>query len=460
MDNTKRTNGVDYLARLERFRHIDEEREELIKDLVTKYQNLEQRFEQKCKDYEDEAQTRGLYQAQANKMNTELIAVQHKMEVNSFIFAIIDGDGAVFREDWITKGEEGGAIAAHQLRTDIKKHVKDIYPDVNVEPWNVCVQVVLNLDGLSRKLSSIGFIKNTNELQAFTRGFSRAQGLFSIIDVGHGKEQADYKVREMLRLMANNLQCKHIIFGPCHDKGYIVELRPYQLEPTVSYRLSLLETTLAPYDFKELLFRRVKFADVFRSEFLPGSPIASSAPLPSTKTPNGSSFASMLRTPTPSPSPLASRPKSLAGTPEKTKTRKYYLVNSVGQRVDEPLPQADEASIQRFNERRSKERPGTGPCNRFHLNGLCDEGECSYFHAPRLGLGEQLIVRIKARGSFCHNKGDCMLADCYWGHQCKYESYGKICQRRDACTFAETHGTDLVPAEKVYEDGSREPLTV
>ena len=47
MDNIKRTNGIDYLARLERFRHIDEEREELIKDLVTKYQNLEQRFEQK-----------------------------------------------------------------------------------------------------------------------------------------------------------------------------------------------------------------------------------------------------------------------------------------------------------------------------------------------------------------------------------------------------------------------------
>ncbi|KAI2628010.1 hypothetical protein GGS26DRAFT_560708 [Hypomontagnella submonticulosa] len=451
MGSTKSPNRIDYLARLERFRSTDQEREDLIHDLLAKYENLEQRFEQKCKDYDDEVQTRGLYQAQANKFNTQLIAVQHKMEANSFVYAIIDGDGAVFREDWITKGEEGGAIAAHQLRTDIKNHLKTVYPDLNVEPWNVCVQVVLNLEGLSRKLYSIGFIKSMNELQAFTRGFSRAHGLFSVIDVGYGKEQADYKVREMLRLMVNNLQCKHIIFGPCHDKGYIVELRPYQLEETVSSRLSLLETTPAPYDFKELVFRRVKFVNVFRSEFLPESPIAVSTPPPSAKTVNGSSFP---LTPS-SPASLAIRPKEGSKTPEPP--RKYYLVNAGNMRVDEPLELFDAESERRVRERIAKE--GRGPCNRFHLNGVCEEPGCTYFHGPRFGQAEQLVLRHKARTGFCNFKGACKVADCYWGHHCKYQAYGKICQRYNSCLFASTHDMDLTPVEKVYDDGSRKPLT-
>ncbi|KAI1378781.1 hypothetical protein F4677DRAFT_411969 [Hypoxylon crocopeplum] len=452
MNNSQFKESASYLARLERFHQLDEERENMIKDLVTKYEDLEQRFEKKCEEYENETQTRSLYQARANESDRKLIDIQHKMEVNSFAFAIVDGDGAVFRDDWIAKGEEGGAMAAHQLRTDIKKHLKSVYPDINVEPWQVIVQVVLNLEGLSRKLYSVDLTKTVNELPAFARGFSRAQGLFSIVDVGKGKEQADFKVREMLRVMISNLQCKHIIFGPCHDKGYIVELRPYQLETSMSTKLTLLETTTAPREFQELTFRRVRFTEVFRSEPLPDGPPTTASVVSPTKPAKYSIVASTWSRAI----PFVGESETSTATEEKTaepSPRQYYLVNSSGERVDEQIPQFDAASETSFRDRCGKET--RGPCNKFHLNGICKEYSCTYFHGKRFSPGEQLVQRTKARGSFCFSGGSCNNFECFWGHHCKY---GQKCKRY-GCIFASTHDMDLKPAEKIYEDGSREIIT-
>lgn len=43
---------------------------------------------------------------------------------------------------------------------------------------------------------------------------------------------------------------------------------------------------------------------------------------------------------------------------------------------------------------------------------------------------------------------------CTFGHHCKY---GDGCYM-DACYFADTHGEDLTPAKKMYEDGTEEWL--
>ncbi|KAI1804740.1 hypothetical protein F4811DRAFT_552610 [Daldinia bambusicola] len=463
MNDDESKHGTSYLARLEQFHQFDKEREDMIKELIAKNEYLEKRLDDKCKEYDNEVQTRTIYQARANDATIKLTDIRHKMDVNSFAIAIIDGDGAVFREDWIRKGEDGGAMAAHQLRDDIKNHLKESYPDVNVETWHIMVQVVLNLEGLSRKLFCVDLAKSMSDLSAFARGFSRAQGLFSFIDVGKGKEQADFKVRETLRLMVHNLQCKHIIFGPCHDKGYIVELRPYQLETSVCNKISLLETTQPPREFSELVFRRVRFNDVFRSELLPEGwlpptpPPSTGKPAPVTPTSaakpiNYTGIASSWATTLPfvnsfKKSPTASV-KSLRASP-----RKFYYVNTSGQRVDGPLPQADPYSEQRYKER-CEEEGNRKPCNRYHLHGICEENSCIYYHGEPLGLGEQLILRIKARGSLCNYKTSCKNVDCYWGHHCKYQKCPWI-----NCAFTSTHGIDTVPAEKVYEDGSRELLS-
>ncbi|KAI2471352.1 hypothetical protein F4781DRAFT_387408 [Annulohypoxylon bovei var. microspora] len=461
--------SANYLTRVESFHRLDNEREDMLKELITKYQDLEQRFQSKCRQHDNEAQTRSLYQEQANEANKKLIDIQHRTEINSFVFAIIDGDGAVFREDWIIKGAEGGVIAAQQLRLDIKTHLKNIYPDVNVDLWNIIVQITLNLEGLSRKLEKVGLAKNFYNLPDFTRGFSRAQGLFSIIDVGWGKEQADFKVRETLRLMVHNLQCKHIVFGPCHDRGYIVELRPYQLDTLISTKLSLLETTTAPRDFQELRFRRVRFNDVFRSEPLPDGPPPPSSPPPpvmlspmqpmnlsgtaSRNTPDLTSsipprITSNITSIKSSPSPTFKESRKFMSTPDDSARStapplKYYLVNVRGDRVDEEIPPSDADAEFRLLMRTNKENEilGTrGPCNRYHLNGKCDIRPCIYYHGERLGFSEQNVLKRKARSMLCGRKSSCWNSDCFWGHHCKF---GSKCLRRD-CNFYLTHSVDTV----------------
>ncbi|KAI1204833.1 uncharacterized protein F4807DRAFT_445888 [Annulohypoxylon truncatum] len=491
MSGSGSNDGTNYLARLESFHQLDKEREDMLKELINNYQDLEQRFQSKCREHENEAQTRSLYQQQANDAIKRLTDIQHRTEVNSFVFAIIDGDGACFREDWIIKGAEGGAIAAQQLRLDIKQHLKDIYPNVNVDLWNIIVQITLNLEGLSRKLEKIGFVRTLNDLPAFTRGFSRAQGLFSIIDVGWGKEQADFKVRETLRLMVHNLQCKHIIFGPCHDRGYIVELRPYQLETSISTKLSLLETTPAPRDFQELRLRRVRFGDVFRSEPLPDGPpstppVMLSPTRPKTPmNPSGitsgisssmasgitSSIASnttpitLSRIPSTwdTPPPTIKESRKFTSTQDNsarstTPPPKYCVINFSGQRIDEEIPFCDSDAEYRLQMRTAREEmimKKRGPCNRWHLNATCDITQCPYYHGERLSLGEQIVLRRKARSKLCARGGACRDVDCFWGHHCRY---GGKCVRRD-CIFNGTHEVDTTPAERVYEDGSHERLS-
>ena len=96
-----------------------------------------------------------------------------------------------------------------------------MYPDSNSADWSLVVHIILNMQGLGNKLQSCGIINNQNELAAFGRAFGLAQPLFSFIDVGSGKEHADHKVRETLRLFLPNNQCKHVWFGPMHDNGYL-----------------------------------------------------------------------------------------------------------------------------------------------------------------------------------------------------------------------------------------------
>ena len=68
-------------------------------------------------------------------------------------------------------------------------------------------------------------------LAEFGRGFGAARPLFNFIDVGRGKERADHKIRESLRLYLPNAQCRHVFFGPCHDNGYLnVNIRSFSTD--------------------------------------------------------------------------------------------------------------------------------------------------------------------------------------------------------------------------------------
>ncbi|GKT95689.1 C-x8-C-x5-C-x3-H type zinc finger protein [Colletotrichum tofieldiae] len=384
-----------------------------LQELLVRHGQLQALYREKCDDYSNEVESRRMWQTKANNLGREVASLNKANESNPFVFVIIDGDGAVFQEALLRRGADGGAEAGYLLWTDIKNYVTDAYPEAASEDWSIIVQVVLNVDGLAKKLHSSGIVPNTSTertLAEFGRGFGRAQPLFSFIDVGSGKESADHKIREMLRVMVRITQCKHIFFGPCHDNGYLPVLEPYKLDHKVAKKFTLIETTPAEEGFKQLKFHRVSFNSVFMSEKLPErvqrQAIASMLPplaVPTAAPTNPSTgvtspklsavkwcadaYSVVCREQTPT------APRTIdISTVKKAPVQKYYLLNKDSQRIDEPLPKIDPAAEKRFKERMSKEG---NFCNNYHLHNNCKNLDCHYVHGNRLSPGELLVLKQK-----------------------------------------------------------------
>lgn len=372
----------------------------------------------------------------------------------------------------LAAGKEGGADAAHQLQVEIRNQLRALYPEGSVGDWNIVVQIILNLQGLGTKLQSCGIILNPNELAAFGRQFGLTQPLFNFVDVGGGKERADHKIRETLRLYLPIAQCKHIFFGPCHDNGYLPVLEPYRRDPNISARLTLIETRQAEPGFVELGLRRIRLPRIFRSEDLhsglqsyqprglrsengqfdlPERPVERTNAKPTVKpSPIARpSQSNTSRAPSTDSSASASTWATVGGkggvgvgkidiTAKKQAARKFMLLNAYDERMDQELPKTDSSAEYRFSERaKSKGKL----CNNYHLTGKCGQGEfCDYHHGDRLTPGEQLVLKHKARSLHCPTKFGCRDFSCFLGHHCKF---GSKCHL-DYCRFADTHDAELV----------------
>ncbi|KAK1964352.1 C-x8-C-x5-C-x3-H type zinc finger protein [Colletotrichum sublineola] len=476
-----------YAQQLEIFRRSDFTRDQMIQDLLVRHGQLQALYREKCDDYSNEVESRRMWQTKANNLGQEVSSLKKANDSNPFVFVIIDGDGAVFQESLLKRGADGGAEAGYLLWTEIKNYVTDAYPEAASEDWNIIVQVVLNVDGLAKKLHSSGVVPNTTTertLSEFGRGFGRAQPLFSFIDVGSGKESADHKIREMLRVMVRITQCKHIFFGPCHDNGYLPVLEPYKLDHKVAKKLTLIETTPAEDGFKQLNFHRASFKSVFMSEKLPDRvqrpaiasmpppPLAAltaapNRPMAAVNNINSANNGVPLRPAADSPSRITSTPsngsqtsaqwtavtrvptapKTIDISTKKTPVRKYYLLNKDSQRIDEPLPKIEPAAEKRFKDRMSREG---NFCNNYHLHNSCKNPDCHYVHGEKLSPGELLVLKQKSRGIPCGMGSECDDIGCTLGHHCKWF---RDCNHA-YCRFEGLHDIDGKPRVKVFEDGS------
>lgn len=91
------------------------------------------------------------------------------------------------------------------------------------------IRVYANVVGLSKALSKAGLSgAEKRSLAPFIANFNRSYPFTDFIDAGEHKENADFKLRGLLRLYAENAQCKHVFFAACHDAGYVSELSPYR----------------------------------------------------------------------------------------------------------------------------------------------------------------------------------------------------------------------------------------
>lgn len=250
-------------AELQRYRQLP--------DILDKYDNLLLAYRRLRSDFEEERDTREKYKQIARNQNR-----------NPFVLVLVDGDAYVFNDQFVSAGASGGIEAARALNEAIQDNLRR----QGLEHCQIMVRVYANVTGLSKALHRAGLSgAEKRSMAPFIASFNRSYGLCEMMDAGDLKENADFKLRAMLRLYAESTQCAHIFFAGCHDVGYISELMPYKDN---SSRFTLLDAGSIRFhhEFTKLGMQVEKLPGVFRSTLLEHAVGGHNGPA-SFKMPNG-----------------------------------------------------------------------------------------------------------------------------------------------------------------------------
>ncbi|MCJ1356111.1 MAG: hypothetical protein MMC33_006105 [Icmadophila ericetorum] len=412
----------------------DINRHQTAKKLLVEYHALKREYKDKLDDYdngvrsrrEQEATTRG---AVGSDNRSRPVVSQ---DYSDFVLVLIDGDGCSFHKALIQDGYSGGRRAAQLLFDQIQNYIRDRAP--YALDCKIMVQIYAGFLDITDDLIRNGVIGQRVEFIRFTHGFVRHQSLFDFEDIGSGRERADHKVKDKLRLFLNLRQCKHVIFGGCHDKNYIQCLEPYN--GNISH-LTLLEADKVARGFEDLKFPRCKFPFTFVSNQFSVKRLSTLQEMNRSTTmriSNGNLAADMVESTT---QEIAQDWRSIY--------HKSIILNKNGQRLDPKIPMGSREAEWSLGVRQKKSKL----CYDHLLAGCCRSVRCPLNHDP-INSHEELCLRKILRKKVCPNGLACRSFDCYFGHQCPFP----VCYYGQDCQFAKSHGAIQAEAKRIYRDDS------
>ncbi|KAG6832931.1 hypothetical protein H0H92_004815 [Tricholoma furcatifolium] len=182
-----------------------------------------------------------------NDVNTERLqlekskqdAAKEKEDLENQIKAsLLDGDGVIFSPDLIAQGRTGGHAAAQKLTDSILHHLSSNFGANQYQLW---VYIFFNKRGLVDAFGRAGNLIAKTRFDDFMMGFNQAAERFVMVDVGDGKEAADAKIKARLEDELRLPQTFKIVFGGCHDNGYVMSLRS-QITAGLKQKLILLRS--------------------------------------------------------------------------------------------------------------------------------------------------------------------------------------------------------------------------
>ena len=97
-----------------------------------------------------------------------------------------------FNEELVQLGLEGGKQAANMLKDSVLQNCSGAPDDIEV-----MAKICANVGGLAQAMRRDGCLDNPDDLKQFTVGFTQGKASFDFVDVGHGKERADSKLKGM-----------------------------------------------------------------------------------------------------------------------------------------------------------------------------------------------------------------------------------------------------------------------
>ncbi|KAJ7065410.1 hypothetical protein C8F01DRAFT_1125531 [Mycena amicta] len=376
------------------------------KEQVEKLQTELSAFKRAYTDVDAELKAAHAALREAETVNTQLSDVlqTHNKPEGHRIVMLIDGDGAIFSAQLISQGQKGGHAAAQRLSDETKQALVEHY---GARAYHLWVYVFLNKQGLLNTFRRSGLFALNNKLDEFVAGFNQATERFLMIDVGGMKEAADVKLKVYLEDEIRLSETFKIIFGGCHDNGYVANLRS---QITAGYKEKLI--LLKSYDemasgIEALDLPTLSITDLFLAQKLAEEAMVS--PPTATKTPGG---------------PPLSGNVSLGAAGASTLPAAVSTANETPRQLDPKLPL-------------SKQKPS--PCTLYYLKNSCKlKTSCPHAHDYILTAAQLTEFAKGAKRAPCPavNKGkDCNFgADCCYGHLCS-KAPNCIFHQRGSCKF-------------------------
>ncbi|KAF9515833.1 hypothetical protein BS47DRAFT_1327804 [Hydnum rufescens UP504] len=294
---------------------------------------------------------------------------------NSIVLCLIDGDGCIPSEAYLSLGKEGGRRAAARLTQELVTSMgrsAQLYTVVYFNRW-----------GLADCLEA-NDICSFRELDGYVLGFNQSSPLFSMVDVGSGKEAADSKLREVLKMFSRLPQTKKIYFGGGHDGGYASVLRSLETEGLL-HKLTMLKSyPRLAHDVEDLNLPSLTIEGLFMNVRLP-------SPVP--RRPGE-------RDPNPSPSPRAMSPESdnePPGAPKVPGARKIDYSRPIHKQIP--------------------------PACMYHYlatHGCRDGSRCRFAHDYSLSTEQMTKLRTELMRTPCPHSSKTQLCraypHCFYGH--------------------------------------------
>ncbi|KAH9482826.1 hypothetical protein JR316_0004926 [Psilocybe cubensis] len=181
------------------------------------------------------------------------------------VVALLDGDGAIFNSQLISQGQSGGHIAAQKLSDAIMQHLASTN---GVNRYQLWVYIFFNRRGLIDTFGRAGLAAAKNKFDDFIMGFNQAAERFIMLDVGSAKEAADAKIKALLEDEIRFPQTEKIIFGGCHDNGYVTTIRSHITSGFKNKLILLRSYTDMAAGINELELPSFSIPDLFISQKL------------------------------------------------------------------------------------------------------------------------------------------------------------------------------------------------
>ncbi|KAF2994272.1 hypothetical protein E8E13_002559 [Curvularia kusanoi] len=246
------------------FRARDEERFEWMKALQIQVEELSKGHKTSCKALEREQVAARVFQERADELDRKLNDLQRSIDDSAFILVLLDADADAYTfKDSYFLNPDGGRRAVDDLHAQVRSSITRVKPDLARLP--IVVRAYANIDGMPGYLSRLGLAQSSASLWNFAKTFSQAHAGSDFVFVGSGKDMADKKIEGVFKQFVNNPTCRHIIFGACHDNGYVRTLEDFQADRAVVERVTLLHSFEVGQEFRKLPFKSITMTSIFRT---------------------------------------------------------------------------------------------------------------------------------------------------------------------------------------------------